>query len=338
MATTARNSLRPLFWTLLAWGLVVGVGSEAWAQAPYPAKPVTLLVPFGAGGTTDLAARALAQVVPQYLTQTIVVVNKPGSSGAVAWQAMIESPPDGYTLMMAAIGTHGTLPAVNPNLPFKHNQFTALGRTQVNPTVLVVRPDSPWKSLKDLLEAAKKNPGGIKASVPGLGTMPHLALEILVKAAGLPKGSLTLIPYKSDAETVTALIGGHVELNYNNLISAISQIKAGQVRALAAVSPVAGKRVGELSEVPTFAELGLPQMNIVGWRGVLGPPGLPGPIAEKWEGAVRKMTEDKGWRDTIQKLGDEPAFLGARAFGEFIEGEYQRYKAVATEVGIVVGR
>jgi tripartite-type tricarboxylate transporter receptor subunit TctC len=338
MAMTLRTSVRFLFFTLLVSGLLAGLGSAAGAQAPYPAKPVTLLVPFGAGGTTDLAARALAQVIPPYLGQPIVVVNKPGSSGAVAWQAMLESPADGYTLMMAAIGTHGTLPAVNPNLPFKHNQFTSLGRTQVNPTVLVVRPDSPWKSLKDLLDAVRRNPGGIKGSVPGLGTMPHLALEILVKVSGLPKGSLTIIPYKSDAETVTALVGGHVDVNYNNLISALSQIKAGQVRALAAVSAVPGKRVGDLPDVPTFAELGIPQMNIVGWRGVLAPPGIPAPVADKWEAAVRKATEDKGWRDTIQKLGDEPAFLAAKAFGEFIEGEYQRYRAVATEVGIVVGR
>jgi len=147
-----------------------------------------------------------------------------------------------------------------------------------------------------------------------------------------------MIPYKSDAETVTALMGGHVDVNYNNLISAISQIRAGQVRALAAVSPVPGKRLSDLPDVPTFTELGIPQMNVVGWRGVLAPPGVPAAVVEKWEAAVRKMTEDRGWRETIQKLGDEPAFLGARAFGEFVEGEYQRYRAVATEVGIVVGR
>lgn len=336
MTTAVRRMFGGLLCALLVCAVMGGGAGPAWAQAPYPAKPITLLVPFGAGGTTDLAARALAQAIPPYVGQPIVVVNKPGSSGAVAWQVMIESPTDGYTLMMAAIGTHGTLPAVNPNLPFKHNQFTPLGRTQVNPTVLVVRPDAPWKSLQDLLEAARKGP--IKASVPGLGTMPHLALEILGKVAGLPKGSFTIIPYKSDAETVTALIGGHVDVNYNNLISAISQIKAGQVRALAAVSSVPGKRVTDLPDVSTFAELGIPQMNVVGWRGVLGPPGLPAPIVEKWEAAVRKMTEDKGWRETIQKLGDEPAFVGAHAFGEFIEGEYQRYKGIATEVGIAVGR
>jgi len=147
-----------------------------------------------------------------------------------------------------------------------------------------------------------------------------------------------MIPYKSDAETVTALMGGHVDVNYNNLISAISQIRAGQVRALAAVSPVPGKRLSDLPDVPTFTELGIPQMNVVGWRGVLAPPGVPADVVDKWETAVRKMTEDRGWRETIQKLGDEPAFLGARAFGEFVEGEYQRYRAVATEVGIVVGR
>lgn len=324
-------------WLVALLVLSVMVGA-VWGEARYPAKSVTVLVPYGAGGTTDLAARALAEVIPQYLGQPVVVVNKPGSSGAVAWKAMIESPVDGYTLMMAAIGTHGTLPAVNPNLPFKHNDFSALARTQVNPTVLVVRTDSPWKSLKDFLDAVRKNPGAVRGSVPGLGTMPHLALEILMKVSGLPKGSLTLIPYKSDAETVTALMGGHVEVNYNNLISALSQIKAGQVRPLAAVSAVPGQRVRDIPEVPTFAELGIAQMNVLGWRGVLGPPGLPAAIVEKWEEAVRKATGDKKWRDIVARFGDEPAYLGAKGFADFIETEYQRYKAVATEVGIVVGR
>ena len=319
-------------------GLVGGLAGAAGAQAAYPAKPVTLLVPFGAGGTTDLAARALAQTIPPYLGQQVVVVNKPGSAGAVAWQAMLESPADGYTLMMAAIGTHGTLPAVNPNLPFKYNQFTTLGRTQVNPTVLVVRKDSPWKSVNDVIEAIRKNPGTVKGSVPGLGSAPHLALEILVKAASVPRASLTIIPYKSDNETITALMGGHADLNYNNLISALSQIKSGQVRALAHVPPVAGQRARDLPDVPTFTEVGLPQMNLLGWRGVLAPPGVPAAVVEKWEAAIRKMTEDRTWRETVQKFGDEPAFLGARGFADFIESEHARYKTIAAEVGIVVGR
>jgi tripartite-type tricarboxylate transporter receptor subunit TctC len=329
--------IRALVALVLIVGLVSGLADPAGAQA-YPTKPVTLLVPFGAGGTTDLAARALAQTIPQYLGQQVVVVNKPGSSGAVAWQAMLESPADGYTVMMAAIGTHGTLPAVNPNLPFTYNQFAALGRTQVNPTVLVVRKNSPWTSVKDVVAAIRKSPGSVKGSVPGLGSAPHLALEILVKAAGLPKGSLTIIPYKSDSETITALMGGHADVNYNNLISALSQIKAGQVRALAHVPAMSGQRSRDLPDVPTFAEAGLPQMNLVGWRGVLAPPGVPAAVVEKWETAIRTMTDDKGWRDTVRKFGDEPAYLGGHAFADFIEAEHTRYTAIAKEVGIVVGR
>lgn len=338
MIIERRVSVRALGQLVLAAVSIALLAGPAVPQSPYPAKPVTLLVPFGAGGTTDLAARAIAQVIPQYLGQPVVVVNKPGSSGAVAWQAMLESPPDGYTLMMAAIGTHGTLPAVNPKLPFKHDQFTALGRTQVNPTVLVVRADGPWRSLAEFVDAARKNPGTVRASMPGLGSAPHLALEILAKAGGLPKGSLTIIPYKSDAEAITAVLGGHADANYNNLISALSQIKAGKVRALAVVPALPGKRVGDLPDTPTFQEAGLPKMDIVGWRGVLAPPGVPAPVVEKWEAALRKMAEDRAWRESIIKLGDEPAYLGGRDFAAFIESEYQRYKAIAAEVGITVGR
>lgn len=338
MTMTVRTSVRFVFCALLVSALLAGVGSAAWAQAPYPAKPVTLLVPFGPGGSTDLAARALAQGIPQYLGQPVVVVNKPGASGAVAMKALIESPSDGYTLMMAAIGTNAIMPAVTLNLPFKHDQITPMARTQVNPTVLAVRPDSPWKSLQDFLEAVKKNPGGMRASTAGVGTLHDLGMQILVRALGLPKRSVTTIPYKSGAEATTALVGGHVDATYTNLIEVLSQLKAGTGKPLAVVSPVPGKRVRDLPEVPTFAEMGFPQMDILGWRGVVGPPGLAASIVEKWETAVKKMTEDRRWRETIEKLGDEVGFLDAKGFGEFIEKEYRRYHAIATELGIVVGR
>jgi tripartite-type tricarboxylate transporter receptor subunit TctC len=310
---------------------------EVFAQS-YPDKPVTVVVPFGPGGSTDLAARAMADAITPHLGQSVVVVNKPGASGAVAMKSLIAAPADGYTLLMATIGTNAILPAVSATLPFKYDDITAIGRTQVVPTVLVVRKDAPWKTVQELLKAAKEKPGTLRASTAGIGTLHDLGIQFLVKLSGAPPRSITTIPYKGSAEAETALVGGHVDMSFTNLIAVIGHIKNGTIRALAVVSPIPGKRVPDLPDVPTFEESGLGRMDIIGWKGVIGPPNLPAAVVAKWEAAIRKMTEDTGWRERIGKLGDVPAFQTGKEFGAYIKSEYQRYDAVAKELGIVRGK
>lgn len=308
------------------------------AEASYPEKPVTLIVPFVAGGSTDLAARAIADALAPHLGQSVVVVNKPGASGAVAMKGLIDSAPDGYTLLMASIGPNAILPAVSANLPFQFDNLTPIARTQVVPTVLVVGRDASFSSVQDLLAKAGERPGVLRASTAGVGTLHDLGVQIMLKLAGAPPRSIITIPYKGGNEAETALVGGHVDLTFTNLIAVIGHIKNGTVRALAVVPPVPGKRVVELPDVPTFGEAGLAAMDVIGWKGVVGPPKLTPSVTAKWEEAIRKVTADSSWAEKIEKLGDVPAFQTGQDFGIFIQREYERYRAIAKELGIVVGK
>lgn len=318
--------------------VLAGAPAGVLAQSAYPDKPVTMTVPFGPGGSTDLAARALADAIGPHLGQSVVVANKPGASGAVAMKALIGGTADGYTLLMATIGTNAILPAVSASLPFKYDDITPIARTQVVPTVLVVRKDAPWKTVQEMLKTAKDKPGTLRASTAGVGTLHDLGVQILVKLSGAPARAITTIPYKSSSEAETALVGGHVDMSFTNLIAVIGHIKNGSIRALAVVSPVPGKRVPDLAEVPTFEESGLGKMDIIGWKGVIGPPNLPPAVVAKWEAAVRKMTEDAAWKERIGKLGDVPAFQTGKEFGGYIRSEFARYSAIAKELNIVKGK
>jgi tripartite-type tricarboxylate transporter receptor subunit TctC len=308
------------------------------AQASYPEKPVTLVVPFSAGGSTDLAARAIADAIATHLGQSVVVVNKPGASGAVAVKGLIDSPPDGYTLLMASIGPNAILPAVSATLPFQYDNMTPVARTQVVPTVLVVRKDAPWKSVQEIFKTAREKPGTLRASTAGIGTLHDLGVQILVKMTGAPPRSIITIPYKGGAEAETALVGGHVDLTFTNLIAVIGHIKNGTVKALAVVPPTPGRRISELPEIPTFAEAGLAGMDIIGWKGVIGPPKLSAAVVAKWEAALQKVIADPAWKAKIEKLGDAPAYQSGKEFGDFIRREYGRYSAIAKELNIVVGK
>ncbi len=305
--------------------------SEAVSQEKdYPKEPITFLVPFGAGGATDLAARAVARFLPNYLGQSLVVVNKPGAGGAVAMEALIRSKPDGYTMMMAAIATNSLTPAFTPKLPFKYDEVTFICRTQLNPAVLVVKADAPWKTLQDLVADIKKNPGKYMYGTSGIGSMHNLAAYKFFKVTGIDPKSVTMIPFNSGKEQVVAMLGGNIHFSYMNLIEPLAQLKGGKVRALAA----APKRIKEFPEVPTFAELGYGEVDVMGWRGVVGPPNLPGGVVKKWTGAMEKVCQDKGWIETIVKLGDLSGYLGPKEFKTFVTNQYNEAKGLADSLGI----
>jgi len=318
-------------WIIIFLALIISLPSNSFAQAKdYPKEPITFLVPFGAGGATDLAARAVARFIPNYLGQNLVVVNKPGAGGAVAMESLIRSKPDGYTMMMAAIATNALTPAFTPNLPFKYDEITFICRTQLNPAVLVVKADAPWKSLKDLITDLKRNPGKYMYGTSGIGSMHNLAAYKFFKVTGIDPRSVTMIPFNSGKEQVVALLGGNIHFSYMNLIEPLAQLKAGQLKALAVVP----KRLEEFPDIPTFAELGYGEVDVIGWRGVVGPPNLPEEIIKKWTAAMEKVCHDKGWIDTIVKLGDLPGFLGPKEFKDFVASQYNEAKKLAETLGI----
>lgn len=303
------------------------------ALAEYPEKPIQIVVPYGAGGSTDLAMRALASSVHEFIGQPVVVVNKSGGGGAVGVSYGIGQEPDGYVLMGGAIGAHVMAPAANSSAGYTPKDFTPIAMTQMNPNVFVVKADSPYKSIEDVLKAIKESPGKYKQSNPGPGSIHNFGFNQFMEAAGIPSEDVTSVPFKGGAESVAALLGGHVDFHQTNLTNVLELIQGGQLRALAVTSK---DRLEELPDTPTYTELGYPEVNIFGWRGVIGPKNLPKEVVEKWAVAIKKTQETKAWRKLVGKLGDIPTYMGPEEFKAFIDESFGKYRKMATDLGILV--
>jgi len=296
----------------------------------YPKEPITMIVPWGPGGASDLAARAIAKVLPKYLGQQVVIVNKPGAGGAVGMESLVRSKNDGYTMFLASIGSNTLTPAFTPKIPFKYDEITFICRTQINPAALVVKADAPWADLKAFVAALKKEPEKFMRGTSGIGSMQNVGGIKFLKAIGVDPKKVTMIPYNSGNEQVIALLGGNIHFTYTNLVEPIAQVRAKKLRALA----VGPKKVEEFPEVPTFAEMGI-SMEVVGWRGIAGPPNLPDPVVKKWVEAMEKVSKDKEWIDAALKLGDIPGYLGPKEFKAMVVKEYTAMKEEAKALGIL---
>lgn len=314
----------------LATAVVFAGAAQA---AGYPDKPVRIVVPYGAGGSTDLALRTLASTIHDHLGQPVVVINKSGGGGTVGVVYGIKQKPDGYVLMGGAIGAHVMAPAVNKSAGFSPDDYTPIAMTQMNPNVFVVNASSPYKSIKDVIDAIKKDPGKYKQSNPGPGTIHNFGIQLLLKAAKLPKDSVISVPFKGGAAAAAALMGGHVDFHQTNLTNVIDLIKGGKLRALAVTTEA---RVKALPDVPTYTEVGYPSVDIYGWRGVIGPKGLSKEVVDKWVEAIKKTQASKGWQKLVTSLGDEPTFMGPEKFKAFIAKSYTEYREMAKELGILV--
>jgi len=308
-------------------------GFTAMAQErEYPIRPIQIIIPFGPGGVTDIALRFLASVIPQYIGQPVVVVNKPGASGAIAFDYISRQvKPDGYSMMGATAGPNTIVPARNPQLPFRFDDITFIGRLQSSPMMLVVRNDSPFKTLNDMLDYVRKNPKKLKFSTAGLQTTQHLGPLVLLKSAKISIDHINAIHYDSGAEQNFALIRGDVDFCYNFATMLTPLIKGGKLRGL--LAPI---KVKDLPEVPTSQELGFPEANIIGWQGVCGPPKLPDYVVKKWVEAIQKSINDTSWKKMLEGVGDIPAYLGPDDFKSFVTEEVKRYREIFTELGLLV--
>lgn len=312
----------------LATALAAPVSAEG-----YPSKPVRIIVPYGAGGSTDMAARSLASVIHEFLGQPVVVFNKAGGGGTVGAVAGVRADPDGYTLTEGAIGAHVMAPAVNKSAGYSPDDYTPIAMTQMNPNVFVVNADSPYKTIEEVIAAIKANPGKLKQSNPGLGSIHNFGFNQLMKAAGVPHKDVISVPFKGSAEAVAALLGGHVDFHQTNLTGVLDLIEGGRLRALATTSK---ERLDELPDVPTYAELGYPSVDIFGWRGIVGPKGLPQEVVDKWVDAIKETQASKPWQKMTKSTGDVPTFMGPDEFGAFMDKSYKEYRAMAEELKILV--
>ena len=301
--------------------------------AAYPEKPITLVSPYGPGGAADLAARTLSATAPAYIGNSILVVNRTGAGGVVGSTFVTKARKDGYTLLLARVGSQAAVPAINRKIPYKWDDFTFLGLLEKNPFTLVVNANSPYKDFDDLkkaLQAGEK----LTYSSAGVGTLLHIAVVMLLNELGLDKDAMTHIPYKGGGKAAAAVIGGHVDVFFQNLSGVIGAIQSGELRALAITT---SERFGALPEVPTMRELGHPDMEIVvGWSGLWGPEDLPEDVVDKWVQALQEIKQDAAWNKMTKGLGSIPTIESPADTKAFVEAQYNAFKQVTERLGLTI--
>jgi len=315
-----------LQWTLGAMFACIALG--AFAQS-YPSRPIRLVVPFPAGGTTDILAREAAQKLTEVLGQAVVVDNRPGAAGNIGSDLVAKSAPDGYTLLMGTVGTHAINPSLYSKMPYDHvKDFAPVVLVAGVPNVLVVNPTLPVNSVADLIKLAKDKPGQINFASSGSGTSIHLSGELFKTMAGV---DMTHVPYKGSSPALTDLIGGQVQIMFDNLPSALPQIKGGRLRAIAVTSL---KRAPVLPDIPTINESGLPGFEASSWFGVLAPAGTPAAIVARINTEVNKWLQSADAREKLLGQGAEAAGGSPEQFGNFIRAESEKWAKVVKFSGV----
>jgi len=301
------------------------------AQDAYPSKPVTMIVPFPPGGVADIVGRPLAASMEKTLRQPVVIVNRTGAGGAVGMAAAAKSAPDGYTILMglSSISIFPVSDRISGKTPaYELRDFAPIALITADPTVLVVRADSPYKTLKDFVDYAKANPGKINYSSSGVYGTLHVAMEIFANAAGI---KLFHVPYQGGGPAVTALLGGQVDALASGPAAAIGQIKGGKMRALASWST---ERLKLLPDIPTFKELGYDAEFYI-WSGVFAPAGTPAPVLGRLREAVRTAANSAEFRNAMQKVSTPVSYLDAPEFQKYWERDAKRLAAAVEKIGKV---
>jgi len=300
------------------------IGLPAAAQT-YPVKPVHLIVPFPAGGATDILSRALSAELGRKLGQPVVVDNKPGAGGTIGALAAAKAVPDGYTLLLTTSSTHSIGAAINPRIPYNAEaDFTPIVYVASSPQLLVVPNSSPAKTLREFIDYARKNPGRLNYASSGNGTISNLSTEVFKQQSGT---FLVHIPYRGTGLAMPDLISGKVDLLIDSLISGMPHVRDGRVRALAVTSP---KRTSLAPELPTVAEV-LPGYESVNWFGVYGPRGLPADIVAKVNQAVNAALTSAEVKDRFARLGAEPVGGTSESFAAAVRAETSKWRKLAAE-------
>jgi tripartite-type tricarboxylate transporter receptor subunit TctC len=312
----------------LAVVLLAALGGAAQAQTAFPSKPVHIYVPYPPGGAVDIVARTLGEELGKRWNQSVVIENRPGAGGVVAEQALTQAPPDGYTLALVATGhaLNGYFYDKLPYDPFK--DFTPISLSGSSPNLLLVRADSPYKSVADVIADARSKPGQLSYGHSGNGTAAHLAGELFKYMA---KVDITAVPYKGGAPALTDLVGGHIPLTFNNIPEAMGQVQAGTVRALGITTAV---RSPVLRNVPTIAEAGLPGYDTGVWWGFIAPAGLPADLRDKLGKDCAEVVRLPTVRQKFLQLGATPIGAPPDVFAAFIHDEYVKWGPVIKAAGI----
>lgn len=307
---------------LLAASAAISI-APAYAQASYPNRPIKIIAPVAPGGGVDLVARTIADRLGRAVGQTVVVTNESGGGGAVASLATARAAPDGYTLMVGYVGTHGTNPAVR-KLPYDAiKDFTPIAMVGGTPNILIVPPSVPANNLRDFVTYVRANPGKLSYGSAGPGTLTHLAMEQFKIAANI---DMVHVPYRGIGPAIIDVLGGHLQALFPGLAAALPHIKAGKVKPLAVTG---AKRHPLLPDMPTFEELGYKEFDGVQWYGIVGPANMPPAIVKLLSDEINKMLDNPELRERLSSEALEPMPMSPVQFGQYMREDIGKWARLA---------
>jgi tripartite-type tricarboxylate transporter receptor subunit TctC len=313
----------------IALAIVAALITSAAAQAQdWPARPIKLLVGFGAGGGTDIAARIVGQALSEVLGQPVVVENRVGVGGTMAANAVATGPKDGYTALMMS-NAHVIAPVIYKSIPYESvKDFEMISMVGTAGLIVVTHPDFPAKNLKDLIGVLKASPGKYNVATPGVGTTQHFAAELMNQMAGV---QMTHVPFRGTPAALAALVGKQVDVVVELIQPVLGHVQSGTLRAIAVTSP---DRFPSVPDVPTFAESGLPGYNVTSWYGLALPAGTPAPIVKKMTDAMRLVLARDAVGQQIRTAGALPRSSTPEELRDHIAGEIKRWSEVREKAGI----
>lgn len=311
-------------------GVAIALAPPGMARAEdWPTRPITMIVPFPAGGSADAVARLVAIELSEKLKQRIVVENRAGAGGNIGGAAVARAKPDGYTLLFATPGPGANNKLLYANMTYDpEKDFTPIVEVADSPLIIAASLNTPVKSIPELIAYAKANPGKLNVGVPGNGTLGHFAVALLERQAGI---KVTIIPYKGSTPVITDILGNQINIASDFITAYVPHVKAGKMTPLAVLAP---ERSPLLPDVPTAREAGFTNFDAVAWFGVLGPAGLPAPVVQKINGIVNDYLKTSAVKDKFVPLGLRPVGGTPEHMGQVIQGEIAKWKPIVEAANI----
>ena len=305
----------------------LAVAASAFAQ-PYPSKPIRIIVPYPPGGTSDILARSVGQKLTETLGQVVVVENKPGATGNIGADFVAKSPPDGYTLLLADIGSLAIAPSVSATLPFDPvKDFAPVVMVAYSPHILALNPAVPASNVKELVALLKAKPDSLNFAVSGVGGANHLAGIDFAARTGV---KWTYVPYKGGSQAITDLMAGHAQVMFNGMLATYPAVKDGKLKAIAISS---AKRFAAAPDVPTVSESGVPGFETGSWQGIVAPAGTPPEVVKKLHATVTAILASPDMKEKLIASGAEVRPQSPEQFGAFIRDEKARWARVVKDSG-----